>query len=517
MISVIIPLYNKQECIVHTLLSVINQKSKEGFEIIVVNDGSTDFGVDYVRNLHCNRIRILDKVNGGPSSARNYGVNYSLGEWILFLDADDTLCEGAILHFEKLIANNKHIKCFCCNFYYDYGNYKSIFSLHYSNGVVDNPFKEWLYLNFLPRTGASLFHKSVVQRFPYKNYLRRFEDAESLFEIMRTETFFRSSKPVMNYNRRYLAASSCRNDISEDFLGHLSLERKGFWEQVVLYSMYRKACIEYPDQARKLYNSSSFSKPDVIAAYKRSCEYVLRKRKCDKYYRWCEAKIGRLVTVICSHLLINGSFSDSLKSICDPRTCKIHRGSYFEGCNKIGHNTIFDGVIGFGSYIGPNSIFYGTIGRFTSIGPELHVNLGTHPLQDNFATTSPMFYSTLNQCGSHFCTSQQFKELLPGISIGNDCWIGERVFIAGGVKIGDGAVILSCAAVVKDVPAYAIVGGVPARILRYRYDEDTINKFVRLEWWNKDIAWLQSNWMVFNQKERLLELLEKNEDSSTSI
>lgn len=61
------------------------------------------------------------------------------------------------------------------------------------------------------------------------------------------------------------------------------------------------------------------------------------------------------------------------------------------------------------------------------------------------------------------------------MKIGSDCWIGTGVFLVGGIVIGNGAVVLAGAVVTKDVPPYAIVGGVPARILRYRYDEETIN------------------------------------------
>lgn len=77
------------------------------------------------------------------------------------------------------------------------------------------------------------------------------------------------------------------------------------------------------------------------------------------------------------------------------------------------------------------------------------------------------------------------------VIIGNDVWIGAGVFIKGGIKIGDGAVIAAHAVVTKDVPPYAIVGGVPAKILKYRFTDDVIRKLLDLKWWDYDIAAIQ--------------------------
>ncbi|MFZ4773570.1 MAG: CatB-related O-acetyltransferase, partial [Chlamydiia bacterium] len=73
------------------------------------------------------------------------------------------------------------------------------------------------------------------------------------------------------------------------------------------------------------------------------------------------------------------------------------------------------------------------------------------------------------------------------IIVGNDVWFGYDCLIKGGVTIGDGAIIATRAVVVKDVPPYAIVGGNPARILKMRFDEKTIERLLRISWWNWDI------------------------------
>lgn len=130
-----------------------------------------------------------------------------------------------------------------------------------------------------------------------------------------------------------------------------------------------------------------------------------------------------------------------------------------------------------------------SLGAFCSVGPEAMIGgLGKHPTQ--WLTTHPSFYSTLGQVGLHFAREDSYEEL-PYTLVGNDVWIGARAIILDGLTVGDGAIIAAGAVVAKDVPPYAIVGGVPAKIIRYRFRKDVIDALVDWKWWELSTTVLQ--------------------------
>ena len=175
-------------------------------------------------------------------------------------------------------------------------------------------------------------------------------------------------------------------------------------------------------------------------------------------------------------------------------------------CNIGKHTKIYpqfqisNSEIGDYTYVAQNAIINNTtIGKFCSIGPNLISGWGLHPT--NGISTHPMFYSTKRQNGMTLSKTDKFEELKP-ITIGNDVFIGMNVSIIDGVKIGNGAVIGAGAVVSKDIPPYAIAVGCPIQIKGYRFNEETIRNFLKLEWWNFDedkLSEIENNFFNFDE------------------
>lgn len=175
----------------------------------------------------------------------------------------------------------------------------------------------------------------------------------------------------------------------------------------------------------------------------------------------------------------------------------------FEGSNKLGRYTWFDGDMGFGSYIGDECVINAKIGRYSSIGHKVVVLTGTHPTH-NFVSTSPVFYSLAKQNGTTYTSRQVFDEILYadhenrfGIIIGHDVWIGYGVTIMGGIRIGNGAIIAANSFVTENVEPYSIVAGIPSKVIGKRFDDDTIEELNNFGWWNKSEEWLKENAYLF--------------------
>ena len=250
MISVVIPLYNKEASVERSLRSVLSQ-DYDDFEIVIVDDGSTDRSAEVVRAIKDKRIVFIQQENGGPSKARNTGVKNAQGEWIVFLDADE-LQTGALEHFYGLTMQYHEVSFFCCEFYVANGE-NVIKPYNYDNRIIRNKFLWHVFGLFCPRTGAALYSKQLVLKCLFNEKIRRFEDLECLFRMYRQGDIFLSAFPVLCCNTDFSEASKPRMNISEDFVGHLDISNKGFWEKLAYYKLFFEEHVLYKEQTHKLY------------------------------------------------------------------------------------------------------------------------------------------------------------------------------------------------------------------------------------------------------------------------
>jgi acetyltransferase-like isoleucine patch superfamily enzyme len=171
---------------------------------------------------------------------------------------------------------------------------------------------------------------------------------------------------------------------------------------------------------------------------------------------------------------------------------------------RIGQRAIVaDSRIGSYSYIGHNCVVQRTeLGRFCSIAAGCRIGLSKHPSR-GLVSTHPAFFDCAGELPWSFVDRKLF-EGYGRITIGNDVWIGTNVLIVDGVSIGNGAIIGAGAVVVKSVPDYAVYGGVPARLLRYRFEPSEIAWLNSFRWWDRDEQWLRAHAEAFQDIQALM-------------
>lgn len=169
---------------------------------------------------------------------------------------------------------------------------------------------------------------------------------------------------------------------------------------------------------------------------------------------------------------------DSKLNNCKPGHTRIFAENNVAINNCELHGTIY---IGFGSYINSGAIRGTTeIGRYCSIGRDVKVGLGSHNLS-SLSTSSFLEHLGNKEDAPDVCIQKSPERHL---IIGNDVWIGDNTLIKKGIKIGNGAIIGAGSIVTKDVPNFAVIVGAPAKIIKYRFSNEIIDKLENLQWWN---------------------------------
>lgn len=164
-------------------------------------------------------------------------------------------------------------------------------------------------------------------------------------------------------------------------------------------------------------------------------------------------------------------------------TCSVSKSS------KLGEQTVlFDNVsiqnscIGDYTYIQKDStVLNATVGRYCSIASNVTIGLAEHPM--HYISTSPIFYDNSQPLPAFFVNDVKYRSQ-PETIIGHDVWIGQGAMIKSGITIGHGAVLAAGTIVTKDVAPYSVVAGVPARQLKWRFDEEIRALLLESNWWD---------------------------------
>lgn len=172
---------------------------------------------------------------------------------------------------------------------------------------------------------------------------------------------------------------------------------------------------------------------------------------------------------------------------------------------RVGHGSmVVHSAIGAYSYLGMRCIVaHTTIGKFCSIASDVTIGTGSHPIAKNVAM-HPLFYLR-REPEWNFVETDRHIEFKP-TAVGNDVWIGNKVVVMDGVKIGDGAVLGAGAVVTRDVEPYGIYAGVPARLIRFRFEPKQIEQLLKLQWWDRDLQFIRDNIQQFIDIDNFLDM-----------
>lgn len=200
------------------------------------------------------------------------------------------------------------------------------------------------------------------------------------------------------------------------------------------------------------------------------------------------------------------SSQELINQECKTRNIRLEKFAYIANPSGIEENV----QIGYMTYAQtnfkcqPNTV----IGRYCSIADNVRIGAANHPT--TWLSSNPFQYAYSEaEALKHPERYLKFNPYKKSCVVGNDVWIGAHAFILPGVTIGDGAIVAGGAIVTKDVPPYAIVGGAPSKIIRYRFDEPIIQELLNLKWWELPIEILYQNRVEFDNIQLAIDQIKK--------
>lgn len=273
--SIIIPVYNAEKYLKKCLESVINQKTKYKYEIIVINDGSTDNSLNILK-IYSNKIKIIDKPNSGPGDSRNRGLELASGKYILFVDSDDYVSDNFVEKMLDTIIQNE-ADIVICDYYRVTTNNIKYFNKGEAGIYLKNNFNKVLLMEF--HSCNKIFKKEL---FNYETYPTDmlFEDVVLVSKlILKANKIVKINDPLYYYRKNENSTTNIINDSNYDILKATKIIEKDFiannYKDEIEFLYINNILV---DLIIKIFKST---KTDKIKEVKR-----LKKKVIEKYPFW---------------------------------------------------------------------------------------------------------------------------------------------------------------------------------------------------------------------------------------
>lgn len=280
MFSIVIPLYNKELSVGNTIHSVLNQRFQD-FEVLVVNDGSTDNSVNAVEKTNDARIRLINQTNLGVSAARNRGITEAKFEWIAFVDSDDLWLENHLEEVANMITAYPAEKFFTTSF--TYSDDRRLFKHRRDSTIfkVENYFKEAIKER-LVWTGTAVINKECFKYSGLFNIqMKSGEDTELWNRMVRRYGLVKSDTVTAIYRVEAENRTTLSKDLETTYVYNVDLSKvENTDEQVYFKEMIANILYQYL-RAKDFYHfhklKNKHSTISYITVLKYSTKHIVKR------------------------------------------------------------------------------------------------------------------------------------------------------------------------------------------------------------------------------------------------